>query len=169
MPGRFLSRRATGGFDMRTSEYLASKIRNLLGSIKFFQRRKFSMLVFLRQIEFWNWELDELIFSVNNFKERRQVWMKEPADLISELEFEGYCLSEKETLLRNLRSGQKLSKEYVVPVDELNEVIREWNTLLAQVENQLFDRKRITNIRSSNGVAIGSLDRYRKKSLESPD
>lgn len=153
---------------MNTSEYLQAKIRNFRGTIRFFRKRSFAKLVFLRQIEFWNWELDELLFSVSNFQERRHTWMKEPADLIWELENEGYCLSQKDKILRDLKLGRYGSEEYRIPLDEVNEVIDEWNDLIELVSRQLFDRQRIEVIRSSGGVAIDSLDRYRKKILESP-
>ena len=60
----------------RNSLYLEKKAANLANALLFFiasshhQRRADRLITFLDQIEFWDWEMDELLFSYANFAER---------------------------------------------------------------------------------------------------
>src|SRR5687768_10422755 len=61
----------------RTSLYLVLRAEALTGALKFFlapmsdKRRR---LQFLAQSDYWEWEIDNLIFSFTNLAERQKTW-----------------------------------------------------------------------------------------------
>ena len=64
----------------KNSLYLLNKCENLQKSLSFFSGgnyqtpAKIRRTIFLLQIDFWDWELEELIFSFKNFSERSYAW-----------------------------------------------------------------------------------------------
>ncbi len=62
---------------LRTSLYLTRKAEALLGVLRFFHDRNAPLhrrLQFLAQSDFWEWEMDNLIYSFVNFQERSKTW-----------------------------------------------------------------------------------------------
>lgn len=66
----------------RPSVYLEEKCEGLEKVLDFFLDRQGKLfkpadeklLVFLHQLDFWDWEIDNLIFSFDNFEERSKAW-----------------------------------------------------------------------------------------------
>lgn len=64
----------------KDSLYLLNKCENLKTALDFFSGGnhqipgKIRRTIFLLQIDFWDWELEELIFSCKNFSERSAAW-----------------------------------------------------------------------------------------------
>src|SRR5947208_16383068 len=62
----------------RTSLYLVRRADALLGALRFFTATKGDAarrrLQFLAQSDYWEWELDNLIYSFTNLAERRETW-----------------------------------------------------------------------------------------------
>ena len=61
----------------RSSLYLVLRAEALLGSLKFFISETDSLrrrVQFLAQSDFWEWEIDNLIYSFTNLAERQRTW-----------------------------------------------------------------------------------------------
>ena len=61
----------------QTSFYLVRRAEALLGALRFFdapQHGPRRLLQFLAQSDFWEWELDNLIYSFTNLAERQETW-----------------------------------------------------------------------------------------------
>jgi hypothetical protein len=140
----------------RTSLYLVRRAEALLGALRFFagasignQRR----LQFLAQIDFWEWEIDNLIYSFTNLAERQRTWNSAEAAR-QKLGRLGVAVSAK--LIRSVRWRGKwrirFAQNRVAPVDLLREVIEIWNRLVETVEQQFIlpmrDKARKWNIQT---------------------
>lgn len=117
-------------------------------------------VVFLAQIDFWDWEMDELIFSFDQFDERSKVWQSE-VSLTDSLANRGILvrnsvlrdISEKrwrrEVRYRPVLDNDEITyvrpeTEYVTaPLDELNVVIRRWNKLLEMCEQNVLEKEKL--------------------------
>lgn len=127
--------------EQRTSLYLVNRAEALRGALRFFgspHRSKFDLqLQFLAQIDFWDWELENLIFSFTNLAERSKTW-RSPQATQAKLDTLGVVLPAK--LLTKVRwSGRwqvKAQVERVAPTDLLREVIELWNQLIDEVEKR---------------------------------
>ena len=60
----------------RPSQYLIDKCKSLDTTISFFGHGAVleKRLTFLAQIEFWDWEMDEMIYAIESFQKRSQAW-----------------------------------------------------------------------------------------------
>ena len=148
---------------MRSSSYLYQKIENLSGTIKFFEQNAHARILFLSQIDFWSWEVDELIFSVSNFEERKKDWLTDPQVLLDKLVEEGYCIDLSDNVSSMLRymKGSAEYRNYDTPWADLEVLIDKWNDLLRLVELALFNPKKVKMIVESGGLAK-SIESYRK-------
>lgn len=157
----------------KPSLYLLDKCENLEKVLNFFRGEKGSFnspgiqkrLVFLAQIDFWDWEMDELIYSVSSFDERSKVWLSS-LDLVQALGKEGMMIKnavlEKITWITDRHWDEK--KVTVAPVERLNQVIDKWNKLLNLCEESLFDKQ------VKNAVELGAnfkkdLSKFKKTPL----
>jgi len=136
----------------RHSIYLTEKAEALEKAIDFFLGAKgkksatMRRLVFLAQIDFWNWEIDELIFSFSNFKKRKEVW-ESRASLEDGLKEHGFLLRDKAKwkarwcfFESEYLKQRKL--ELKAPTEALERVIEKWNRLLGLLEkNVLVDEE----------------------------
>ena len=159
----------------KPSAYLVGKCDCLSKVVDFFVSNnggycrtvKDKRTVFLSQIDFWDWEMDELIYSVESFSERSKAWES--------------CLNMRESLSKlgipvnqaivyKIESDRgwnahAVGKNQVVPpIEALNVVIKKWNKLLKLCEDTLFmERKEIISLGEMGCKFIQSLDKYRKK------
>lgn len=162
---------------MRVSQYLENKCEALAKAISFFRgdvggtwkmpgkERRF---VFLAQIDFWDWEMDELIYSIESFKQRSQAWEINTSGLGNMLIQQGIPIQEKE-LWEAVRNRWWSGKNDVVaPVDKVNAVIEAWNNLLALCEETIMKPKKlIKQHKEAYGVAcLENLDKFRKKKID---
>ena len=139
----------------RTSLYLIRRADALLGALRFFSvstgdttRRR---LQFLAQSDFWEWEIDNLIYSFTNLAERRETW-RSPHATREKLGQLGIVVNAK--ILRNARWRSNGSRRYpvrgagewkvtqtgerIAPVALLKQVIDEWNLVINLVETQFI-------------------------------
>src|SRR5437868_395161 len=83
---------------MRTSLYLVRRAEALLGVIRFFSqatsRPMERELQFLAQSDYWDWEMENLIYSFANFAERSRTWRSDAA-AINRLKSLGITVSVK--------------------------------------------------------------------------
>ena len=159
----------------KPSAYLVGKCECLGKVVDFFASNsggycrtvKDKRAVFLSQIDFWDWEMDELVYSVESFEERSKAW--ETAGTLRE------CLAKLQipvdpAILYKIESERgwnvyTLGKNQVTaPYEALNDIIRKWNKLLDICESTLLlDKKEIMKLTEMNCNFIPNLDKYRKK------
>lgn len=154
----------------RPSIYLESKCNALCGAIDFFtgetcivHSRRRRKLIFLAQIEFWDWEMDELIYSCTSFKERAEAWQSGAEDLDKLLRVKGIVIPvgvfHDISWWREVRN----SDDVVAPLKQLNYVIERWNKLLDLCVSTVFD-KNIEKKKEQFGLqALSNLDKFKKK------
>src|SRR3982750_1452616 len=92
----------------RTSLYLVRRADALLGALRFFaatngdaSRRR---LQFLAQSDFWEWEIDNLIYSFTNLAERRETW-RSPKSTVEKLGKLGIAIDTKRLCHATWRSN----------------------------------------------------------------
>lgn len=160
----------------KSSLYLQGKCECLEKVINFFLSNgggfcrtvKDKRAVFLSQIDFWDWEMDELCYSVESFKERSKAW-----DSMSTMR---ECLAKaglpvKATILHEIETNRvwnnwRINNKTVAPVNALDKVITKWNKLLTICEETLLiDNKEYLAIASMGVQFVKNLDKYRKKAF----
>jgi len=151
----------------RPSVYLQEKCSTISAALDFFCQGSahFSInekkLTFLAQIDFWEWELETVIYSFDNFKERSAAWdsITTIRDRLSKL---GIIVRENVFSKAEDKRGWNWFKRSTVvePWDDLNRLIDKWNTLLENCEKKLLDN----SINPEWGIeALPDLSKYKKK------
>ena len=159
----------------KPSVYLAGKCECLAKVVEYFANNsggfcrslKDKRTTFLSQIDFWDWEMDELIYSVESFTERSKAW--ESSGTMKE------CLAKlgipvDPAIVYKIESDRgwniyALGKNQVVaPVEALNNVIKKWNKLVKLCEDTLLmERKEVISLGEMGCQLIQNLDKYKKK------
>lgn len=127
----------------QTSFYLVRRAEALLGALQFFdapQRGPHLLVQFLAQSDFWEWELDNLIYSFTNLAERQKTW-NSPDAAILKLHQLGIALDTKMLKQVKWRGGgwrTKLGDRRVAPVDLLRDVIDVWTRLIDACETRFI-------------------------------
>ena len=111
------------------------------------------LISFLSQIDFWDWEIENLIFSFDNFKERSKAW--EYSDTTHDL------LSRFGIAADAYKTGNNSA---IAPVDKLNNVLLKWNKLLEICEKRvMLPAKKIDQYIKLGAQILPNLDKYKKK------
>lgn len=156
---------------MKTSQYLKNKCDNLYQTISYFIGENSSWkrtatekrLTFLAQIDFWDWEMEELLYSFDSFSKRAELWKEKGL----KREFAGNEFLVRMNQVNEAewnRSGEKYwNEEVVAPIEELNRTVDRWNKLLDICEKRLFTANANKQIESC-GIknATGDLGKYVK-------
>ncbi len=158
---------------MRVSQYLLTKIENLEQVIAFFSKSKWRRLVFLLQIDFWDWEMDEVIYSYDNFEKRKESWSIPPDSLEATLRKLRYIcdfdtlkqLAGANELFAKMSAEDGQTDTVVPPAEQMERLLQKWNDLLMLVQDTILDRKRAKQVNLSGGHAVTNLRKYAK----SPD
>ena len=131
--------------ESRTSLYLVLRAEALLGALRFFradagnagERR----LQLLAQLDFWEWEIDNLIYSFTNFAERSRTW-NSPRATFEKLGVQGIVVkamvASRRPEWRDRRWRVNREPARVAPVALLKETIDLWNDLLDVTEGQFI-------------------------------
>lgn len=159
----------------KPSAYLVGKCECLAKVVDFFLSNnggycrsvKDKRTVFLSQIDFWDWEMDELVFSVESFADRSAAW-ESCATMRASLSKLGIPVDP--AIVYKIESDRgwnvyAIGKNQVVPPTEaLNKVIEKWNKLLKVCEDTLLlERKEIASLEEMGCQFVKNLDKYRKK------
>lgn len=150
----------------RPSKYLVDKCKTLQNAILFFllgdTEKK---ITFLAQIDFWDWEMDELIYAVQSFSERAQAWIAGRSGVDALLRTKGIIVKTHKTYAIYGRDWKSKYRNAVkAPIKELNYVITKWHELLGACENSL-----LAHVPEQFGVhAMKDLGKYKKQELN-PD
>lgn len=127
--------------EARTSLYLVRRAEALIGALKFFAddagHRTFERrLQFLAQSDFWEWELDNLIYSFDSLAERSRTWESSTAAL-HKLGRLGVVVDAKVVRRVRWRGGAwrvTHATRRVAPAALLREAVELWNALVDRAE-----------------------------------
>jgi hypothetical protein len=133
----------------RPSVYLQERAEDLGRVLEFFTAphrgqapgAKELLVVFLSQLGFWEWELDNLIYAFSTFEERATAWEHENGvGIANALRTRGIWVQLSAVkdlkLKRQARSDRK--RGVFAPVASLNRVIAQWNDLLGICEQRVL-------------------------------
>lgn len=157
----------------RPSVYLQEKCANLEKVIDFFLMPQGTFLTtigerllsFLSQIDFWEWEIDNLVFSFATFEERSRAWEFEKG-LIEGVQSQGMMVQKhlfnKLKEKRHRKKGQ--GRKVVPPYDRLTIVVDKWNQLLRLCEDRvLLPRAELDKLASLGAQILLDLTKFRKR------
>ena len=154
--------------DQRTSLYLVRRAEALLGALKFFIDDRANpparRLVFLAQMDFWEWEMENLIYSFTNFAERSKSW-RWPKYVQEKLWAIGVVANATLYGPAKWRRGMwhvERNGRRVAPVELLAETVEAWNRLIDLAEEN-FVRKFRQKIERFNIQARKDLQYLKKK------
>ncbi len=170
----------------KPSVYLIQKCDTLENALKFFLEKKTAYCrtlaekrtVFLSQMNFWEWEIDNLIYSFESFAERSEAW--ESVGVMSH-NLERMSIKIKDGIVddlwgkryqRNMSPSRPVldkdgdiafqkneAVKTVAPMERLQQVIETWNKLIDACEEVM-----VRNFPPNwNTAYITNLDKYRKK------
>lgn len=147
--------------EQRTSQYLLDKVKSLQNAIEFFCNKGIEEKnVFLAQIDFWSWEMDELIFSVHSFKERVLAWEASSEDLETMIRKHGIVVrTGKKYYGRWNRRAKSLVK---APITHLNSLIDYWNKFIQSLENQYLKK----NLEQFGANALSDFNKFKKETIQ---
>ena len=164
----------------RPSVYLLERCTELGRVLDFFLEAHNSQLpalderlvVFLAQMGFWEWEVDNLVYAFSTFSERSRAWVNESGPALAEgLKLRG--LPVRFAVVKNLKVKRQAraerARQVVAPVMELNRVLDSWNRLLGACEERVLlpAPKREELVALGAGV-LPDLSRFRKTPLPLP-
>lgn len=127
------------------------------------------LIVFLSQIEFWEWELDNLIFAFKTFEDRATAWEHENGyGIANALRTRGIWVQMAAVkdlkIKRQARTGRKRS--VFAPVESLNKVIKQWNELLTLCEERILIPPEVREEAMRSGAQLlPDLSKFRKPLL----
>lgn len=138
----------------RNSVYLEQKAQNLRQALSFFSGsghrpgRDERLLAFLDQIDFWDWEVEELCFSFQNFRERAAAFDTcSPGERAAshgilvkdrkaqDVKYERRYASRTEMFFGAGSTGRV---PVVVPMDALQATLTTWHEVLAAAEKSVM-------------------------------
>lgn len=128
----------------RPSVYLSNKSTSLFEAFKFFTEEGAPtqrQLAFLAQIDFWEWEIENLIYSFESFEDRATSWSSNSA--ITESLSKNGLMVRTSALKKTTKTRERspsFGYKVVAPIDLLNKTVAEWNVLLKKCE-LLLDKK----------------------------
>lgn len=163
----------------RPSLYLLERCQELAKVLDFFlEVRRMPLplderlIVFLTQMGFWEWELDNLIYAFTSFAERSRAWENDSGPSMAEsLRMRG--LPVRFSAVRDIKvkrhARAERMRQVVAPVEELNRLIAVWNGLLDLCEERVLesaeDRKRDASLGAN---VLTDLSKFRKVPLPIP-
>lgn len=128
----------------RTSLYLVRQADALLGALRLFTvvngNAKPRRLQFLAQSDFWEWEIDNLIYSFTTLAERQRTWSSTSAT-VAKLGQLGIAVDVKLLRAAKWRGHWKVQQAgtRVAPIDMLDQVVEAWNGLIDQLEAEFIE------------------------------
>ncbi|HEX8915425.1 MAG TPA: hypothetical protein VF796_23935 [Humisphaera sp.] len=150
----------------RTSLYLVRRAEALIGALKFFAGQRDATvrrLQFFAQSDFWEWEIDNLIYSFENLAERSASWATSDA-AVGKLGRLGVAVDVRVARRVRWNHGWQATgvKCRTAPADLLRETIDLWNALVDRVEEQFVTPMR-RKADKYNIQTVRDLNRLRKR------
>lgn len=132
----------------RTSVYLESRCEIVEQLLAFFEAKNVEPLlkveravVFLAQLQFWDWELENLILAINSYRERSTAWTDlNGYGMANALKTAGFWIRKKYLGgLKSRRVQRQVSGQQVsAPVKRLNLLLIRWNNYLDYLEQEVL-------------------------------
>lgn len=149
--------------NIKKSKYLENKCENLSNTLNYFSSGGYNFsenskhLIFLSQIDFWDFEIDSLIFSFDNFKERSKAWNSEKN--IEKMLIEK-DITVKPSILKNIKFdyGYNWKEETEAPYEDLERLIKKWNLLIGSCEKLISN-----DLEKYNMTGLRDLNKYKKE------
>jgi hypothetical protein len=122
------------------------------------------LVVFLSQLEFWEWELDNLVYAFASFDERATAWEHENGfGLANVLRTKGIWVRTAAVKDLKLKRQARSRAGVFAPVASLNKVLSQWNDLLVVCEQRVLIPPEERDVAVQSGVQLMvDLSRYRK-------
>ncbi len=134
------------------------------------------LVALLVQIDFWDWEMDNLIYSFTSFAERAQAWEFENGQgLANGLKTRGFWV--RFGAVKGIKSRRQWvtmhwgsASQVIAPWTALNALIEKWNQLIAACEEEvLIAREERERAASVGAHILLDLSRYRKLRVSAPN
>jgi hypothetical protein len=162
-------------YNKRPSVYLVEKCETLQTVLNFFLNEDAThgrtanekLLVFLLQLDFWEWEVDNLIYSFESFATRAASWEHENAyGFVNVLKNRGIAVNIQ--ALGNLKGRRqdraKWASRVIAPTESLNNVLAKWNELITRCEERILVPKTERSKMAEWGIELlPDLSRFRKQ------
>jgi len=142
----------------RPSRFLKSRIENFAEALTFFTPMPQRQMAFLLQIDFWDWEMDEILYAVSSFGDREKAWHLSGRTADDLLGSQGILIRAKTR--KSYGNAVQVTK-VVAPLADLRSLIDRWNNLIGRCE-ALLDRDEIEKTLLVGGKALQDLTKYRK-------
>jgi hypothetical protein len=142
----------------RPSRFLKSRIENFAEALQIFIPMPQRQVAFLLQIDFWDWEMDEILYAVASFGEREKAWRLSGRTADELLGSQGILLRSKSR--KSYGAAVQVTK-VVAPTDEIRSLVGQWNDLIGRCEG-LLDREEIEQTLLAGGKAVADLSKYLK-------
>jgi hypothetical protein len=142
----------------RPSRFLKSRIESFAEALQFFVPMPQRQVAFPLQIDFWDWEMDEILYAVASFGEREKAWRLSGRTADELLGSQGILLRSKSR--KSYGAAVQVTK-VVAPLAELQSLVDQWNDLIGRCEG-LLDREEIEQTLLAGGKALADLSKYRK-------
>lgn len=126
-------------------------------------------VVFLSQLGFWEWELDNLIYAFTTFQERATAWEHENGfGIANALRTKGIWV--QTAAVKNLKVKRQARSSHkrgvFAPVTSLNKVISQWNDLLRLCEERVLIPPDEREVAMQSGAHLmPDLSKYQKAAL----
>ena len=144
--------------DQRPSRFLKQRIECFAETLAVFSRQTQFKVTFLLQLDFWDWEMDEILFAVENFAEREKAWRVSGHTADEMLIADGIFLKNRAI---GSYGPSTLSNRVIAPQNDLANLVCRWNDLLSECERML-DPNCIVQIQKVRGKVLQDLSKYRK-------
>lgn len=162
----------------RPSLYLLERCKEVGDVLEFFSATKNAglpaheerLVVFLTQLGFWDWELENLLFACTSFAERARAWESTSGPAMAEsLKLRGMPV--QFAAVKNIKTKRvarmERTRQVVAPMAELNRVIGVWNELLTLCEERVLippdERQKLIALGAN---LLPDLSRYRKALID---
>lgn len=157
----------------RASVYLIERASSLTQALNFFTKGQKNIdgdekkMIFLAQIDFWDFEVESLIYCFQSFAERQKAW-----NTIGSVEEK---ISKNKLLIRpnfikNLGDSRshwrwryQRRANVVAPIEALLNLVNEWNVLLDRSEYLLATEKMAKNANLCGVKVLTNLQGFKKR------
>ena len=144
---------------MRNSVYLEEKTNALLKALKFFAASQDAYkrrIVFLQQIDFWDWEVAELIYTFDKFPERHDQWENLTKNLVRNSKPDSLLMILNQKAVDKAIFNYSDKEQVFAPVHLLKQVIEQWNELLDICEKTCLDFDKYEEISKDPKQVLGT-------------
>lgn len=148
-------------YSKRNSVFLEDKTKALKQSLSFFANaNKRAKTIFFSQVDYWEFEIDLLIYSFQTFTERQNCWRS--SEQIKQ-NFLKNKIPVKNSFWQDIPNQN--TSNVVAPIELLNETIDLWNSLVSHCEKYLMSEKEIQRAIECGASFISNLHHMKKSHL----